>query len=66
MKDMVMPETQDYKTQFLDNSGWRTIAIFPSRGDGAQIMRMMQEARGYYKGYRIRCVDGSGRMIDML
>jgi len=61
-----MTDTQDYKIQWLDNSGWRTTEIFPSKGDGTQIMRKMQEAQGYYKGYRIRCVDGNGRMVDML
>jgi hypothetical protein len=61
-----MSNTQDYKTQFLDNSGWRTVEIFPSKGSGATIMQKMKQAQVYYPKYRIRCVDGDGRMVDML
>jgi hypothetical protein len=61
-----MTDTQDYKIQWLDDSGWRTTEIFSSKGGGDTISKKMQEAQRYYKGYRIRCVDGNGRMVDML
>ena len=61
-----MSDTQDYKIQFLDNSGWRTTEIFPSKGGGDTISRKMQEAQRNYPKYRIRCVNGNGQMVDML
>jgi hypothetical protein len=58
--------SEDYRIQFLDNSGWRDCTSFTSRADGAMVMREMQQAQVYYPKYRIRCVDGNGRLVDML
>jgi hypothetical protein len=57
---------EDYRIQFLDNSGWRTCVTFSSRSDGAQVRREMEQAQVYYPGHRIRCVDSEDRLIDLL
>ena len=59
-------DNQDYYVQFQDNSGWRTCTTMGASNGGERLQIAMREAQRSYPGYRIRVVDGAGRLVDML
>lgn len=46
------------------NGNWRTIAI--TMNNPQQITSRMREVSNTYPNYRVRAIDGNGRVIDIL